>query len=136
VFGIIAQLTEQISGYDRMIEQWCSQRYPETGVLRQIRGVGPLTALAFILTLQEPHRFARNRDVGPFLGLCPKRDQSGSKDPQLRISKQGDRYLRQLLVSCAYYLLGPFGMDCDLRRHGERIAARGGKMPRNERWWP
>ena len=127
MLAIIAELTGQIRSYDRKIEQWCSERYPETKLLRHIRGVGPLTALAFILTLQDPHRFARNRDVGPFLGLCPKRDQSGSQDPQLRISKEGDGYLRQLLVSCAHYLLGPFGVDCDLRRHGERIAARGGK---------
>jgi transposase len=123
---LIAQLTEKIRGYDRVIEQWCEEKYPETGVLRQVTGVGPLSALTYVLTLETPHRFGKSREVGPFLGLAPGRSQSGERDPQRRITKQGDRYLRQLLVNCAHYILGPFGIDSDLRRHGEKIAVRGG----------
>lgn len=122
----IGELTDQIRAYDRQIEAMCRDRYPETGVLTQIRGVGSLTALAFVLTLEDPTRFRRSRDVGPYLGLVPKKDESGQQNPQLGISKCGDVELRRLLVGAAHYILGPFGTDCDLRRHGERIAARGG----------
>jgi transposase len=86
-----------------------------------------LTALTFVLTLEDPRRFAKSRQVGPALGLVPKRDQSGDHEPQLRITKCGDAYLRQLLVNCAHYILGPFGPDCDLRRWGLKLAERGGK---------
>jgi transposase len=65
--------------------------------------------------------------VGAYLGLVPARDQSGNRDPQKRISKEGDEMLRKLLVGSAHYILGPFGSDSDLRRHGEKIASRGGK---------
>jgi transposase len=126
LLDLIAQLTEKIREYDGVILQWCDQKYPETGALRQVTGVGPLTALTYVLTLETPHRFGKSREVGPFLGLSPGRKQSGERDPQRRITKQGDRYLRQLLVNCSHYILGPFGTDSDLRRHGEKIAARGG----------
>lgn len=94
--------------------------------MRQVTGVGPLTALTYVLTLETPHRFGKSREVGPFLGLSPGGKQSGERDPQRRITKQGDRYLRQLLVNCSHYILRPFGIDSDLRRHGEKIAAREG----------
>lgn len=123
----IAGLTEKIKAYDREIAEISNQRYPETGCLRQVTGVGPLTALAFILTLEENDRFAKSRQVGAFLGLTPKRDQSGETDKQLRITKAGNQYLRRLLVGCSNYILGPFGPDCDLRKFGSRIADRGGK---------
>jgi transposase len=57
----------------------------------------------------------------------PAIDRSGERDPQKRISKEGDEMLRKLLVSGAHYVLGPFGSDSDLRRHGQKIASRGGK---------
>ena len=127
ILETIASLTKQIKSYDQKSEELCSQRYPETKLLRRISGVGPLTSLAFILTLEEPRRFQKSRQVGPALGLVPKRDQSGDNDPQLRITKTGDPYLRRLLVSSAQYILGPFGPDCDLRRWGLKLAERGGK---------
>jgi transposase len=127
ILDTIASLTQQIRAYDRKIEELCSERYLETKMLREISGVGPLTSLAFILTLENPDRFRRSREVGPTLGLVPRRDQSGDKDPQLRITKTGDPYLRRLLVGSAQYILGPFGPDCDLRRWGLRLAERGGK---------
>jgi transposase len=124
----IASLTERIRDYDRKLEEISKESYQETGLLRQVEGVGPLTALAFVLTIEDPYRFERSRAVGAYLGLVPATDQSGDRDPrEKRISKEGDEMLRKLLVSGAHYILGPFGSDSDLRRHGEKIASRGGK---------
>jgi transposase len=123
----IKDLTERIRHYDRLIERVASQKYPETTCVRAISGVGPITALAYILTLENASRFAKSRDVGPYIGLTPKRDQSGHTDKQLGITKAGDQYLRCLLVNSAQYILGPFGPDCDLKRFGLKLAARGGK---------
>lgn len=123
----IASLTNKIKEYDKAIEKVSRECYPETACLQQITGVGPLTALAFVLTLEETDRFVSSRQVGPFLGLTPKRDQSGNLDKQLRITKAGNVYLRKLLVGSAQYILGPFGPDCNLRRFGLRLAERGGK---------
>ncbi len=123
----IAVLSGRIRVYDRQIERLCQDRYPQTGLFRQVGGVGPVTSLAYLLTLEDPARFAKSREVGPCVGLVPKRDQSGEHDPQLRITKTGDSYLRRLLVGSAQYILGPFGPDCDLRRWGLRLAQRGGR---------
>jgi transposase len=127
ILETIASLTERIGDYDRKLETICGERYPETELLRQVEGVGPITALTFVLTVEDPHRFERSRSVGAYLGLVPARDQSGERDPQKHISKEGDEMLRKLLVGSAHYVLGPFGKDSDLRRHGEKIASRGGK---------
>ena len=123
----IGKLTEQIKEYDKRVERLCREAYPETDLCRQVNGVGALTSLAFVLTLENPARFAKSRDVGAYLGMVPQQWDSGDSTPQLRITKTGDRMLRRLLVGSAQYILGPFGEDCDLRRHGLRIAARGGK---------
>jgi transposase len=123
----IESLNERIAEYDRRIEQIAKEVYPQVAVLKQVKGVGPLIALTFILTLDDPHRFRRSRDVGCFLGLRPGRRNSGMSEPQLHISKEGDRYLRTLLVQGAHYILGPFGQDSDLRRWGLKLAERGGK---------
>jgi len=127
VLKIIETLTQQIKIFDKKIEVISQERYPETELLREIKGVGPITALAYILTLKDPHKFARSRQVGSYIGLVPRRDQSGETDKQLHITKAGSPYLRKLLVNCAQYILGHFGEDCDLRRFGLRIASRGGK---------
>lgn len=123
----IASLSERIRDYDRTLEGVAEEIYPQTKLLRQVHGVGVLSALAFVLTLEDPSRFAKSREVGAYLGLVPATDQSGKSDPEKRISKHGSKMMRKLLVSSAHYILGPFGEDCDLRRHGERIAASGGK---------
>jgi transposase len=127
VFRTIAHVSEQIHDLDSKIMQLCRQQYPETEQLQQVSGVGPVTALAYVLTIEDPQRYSKSRQVGPFLGLTPRRDQSGKIDKQLHISKAGNNYLRKLLVGSAHYILGPFGPDCNLRRHGLAIAARGGK---------
>ena len=89
--------------------------------------MGPITALTFVLTLDDPARFANSRDVGCFLGLRPKSRQSGASEPEMRISKEGDGYLRTLLVQCAQYILSRRGPETDLKRWGLQIAAKGKK---------
>ena len=123
----IESLTERIAEYDRRIEQIGKEIYPQVAVLKQVKGVGPLIALTYVLTLDDPRRFRRSRDVGCFLGLRPGRRNSGMSEPQLHISKEGDRYLRTLMVQGAHYILGPFGQDSDLRRWGLKLGERGGK---------
>ena len=124
---LITTLNDEIKSYDQKIEQLASKKYKHTKLLRQVTGVGPITALAYVLTLETPQRFARSRDVGPYLGLVPKQEDSGDSQPQLGISKAGDQMLRKLLVGSAHYILGPFGPDTDLRRFGMRLCERGGK---------
>jgi transposase len=123
----IASLTQRIREYDRLLVAISKDHYPETELLCQVEGIGPLTALTFVLTLEDPYRFERSRSVGAYLGLVPATERSGDRDPQRRISKEGDEMLRKLLVGSAHYVLGPFGSDSDLRRHGQKIASRGGK---------
>lgn len=113
---VLAQVSEQIAGYDTRVTVLADQRYPETRWLLAVPGVGTLTALTFVLTVNDPERFARSRDVGAFLGLVPRRRQSGEQDPELHISKSGDGYLRRLLVQCAHVVMGRFGPDCALRQ--------------------
>src|ERR1039457_2892721 len=124
---LIATLNDEIKTFDQRIEKLAVDKYMHTQLLRQVSGVGPVTALAYVLTLETPKRFARSRDVGPYLGLVPKQEDSGDIQPQLGISKAGDRMLRKLLVGSAHYILGPFGPDTDLRRFGMRLCERGGK---------
>lgn len=113
---VLDQVGEELDGYDESIEGLADERYPETRWLRQAPGVGTLTALTFVLTVNDPARFAHSREVGPFVGLVPRRRQSGEQDPHVRISKCGDGYLRKLLVQCAHVVMGRFGPDCALRR--------------------
>ena len=70
---------------------------------------------------------ARAATWAGYLGLQPGRRKSGESEPQLHISKEGDPYLRTLLVQGAQHILGPFGIDCDLRRWGLKLAERGGR---------
>ena len=112
---------------DKQIAGRIQDRYPEALQLAQVAGVGPITSLAYVLTIEDPSRFGRSRMVGSYLGLTPRRDQSGDTDRQLPITKAGNRYLRKLLIGCAHYIIGPFGPDSLLMRHGLAIAARGGK---------
>ena len=127
IYVQIDQLTKTIHGYERQVQKLVEQRYPEVERLTQVKGVGALTGLAYVLVLEDAQRFRKSRSVGAFLGLTSRKDQSGESDPQRGITKAGDRLLRMLLMQSAQYILGHFGDDCDLRRHGERIAARGGK---------
>jgi transposase len=124
---LVAAISDSIQEYDQQIEKLGSEKYGHTKLVRQVTGVGPITAMAYVLTLENPKRFAKSRDVGPYLGLVPNQQDSGDIQPQLGISKAGDAMLRRLLVGSAQYILGPFGPDTDLRRYGLRLCERGGK---------
>jgi transposase len=123
----IESLNERIKEYDGRMEKIAKEMYPEVSLLKQVKGVGTQIALTYVLTIEDPYRFAKSREVGCFLGLRPGRRNSGESEPQEGISKEGDRYLRTMMVQGAHYILGPFGADSDLRRWGLKLAERGGK---------
>src|SRR5947208_8262815 len=123
----IESLSQRIRESNEGIEKLSQESYPQVALLKQVKGVGTLIALTFLLTLEDAHRFRKSRDVGCYVGLQPGRRNSGQSEPQLHISKEGDPYLRTLLVQGAQHILGPFGVDCDLRRWGLKLAERGGR---------
>ena len=125
LLSLLKSYTDQIKDYQKQFDT-IALKHEVAQRLMKIRGVGSITALTFIHKIEDPKRFQKARDVGAYLGLVPKRDQSGDTDKQLRISKAGDHYLRRLLISAAQYIMGPFGEDCDLRTFGEKLAASGG----------
>lgn len=126
LLDLIERLTAEIKSFEKKLEALCKRHKP-TALLQAVPGVGPICSLAFVLTIEDPHRFQRSRQVGAYLGLVPKLDQSGGSSPQLRITKAGDVNLRSLLVTSAHYILGPRGPDSDLRRWGLALAERGAK---------
>ena len=126
----VESLTEKIKECDRKVEQIARDRYPETKLLRQVSGVGPLIALTYILTIEDKERFEKSRDVGCYVGLRPKQSESGERQPELRITKEGDVYLRKLLVQGAHCIMAKRGPDTDLKRWGTQLAGRGGKNAR------
>lgn len=125
---VVQTLTKTIRQYDKQIDAVSRKHYPITARLEQVTGIGPITSLAYVLTIEDPARFRQSRSVGAYLGLVPATHQSGEQVPQMHITKEGDVLLRRLLVNSAQYILGHFGPDCDLRRYGLRIAERGGKI--------
>jgi transposase len=127
----IMQMTVQLKELTRQLEK-ISQSYPETRLLRQVKGVGLLTSLGMVLVLEDPGRFRKSRQVGAYLGLTTRQHASGDSDPQLHITKAGDEFLRRLLVQSAHYVLGPFGPDTDLRRWGLKLAGQGNKIRRRK----
>lgn len=129
---MIDELSQEIRKSDRLVEKIARERYPATKVLEQVNGVGTLTALAYVVTIVDPRRFPKSRAVGSFLGLRPRRSASGESDPQLRITKAGDPWMRRLLVQSAQYILGPFGKDSALRRFGLARAGKGSKLAKKK----
>lgn len=127
----ITALTERVKDLDKWIVEK-AKNDPAVRSVMQVKGVGPVIGAAYVWTLSDPERFRKSRMVGSFLGLRPKRDQSGEKDKQLPITKAGDAYVRRLLVSGAQYILGPHGEDCELRRWGLKLAERGGKRAKRK----
>lgn len=123
---IIQKLTQEIAVYDERIEQIAAAEYPEVSKLREVPGIGTLTALTFVVTIADPQRFASSRTVGAYLGLRPRQQQSGDRNPQLGITKAGDGYLRKLLVQSAHCVLSVRGMDTALKRWGVSLCERGG----------
>ncbi len=127
LLAAIESVSQRIVEYNQRIENLAQQSYPQVALLKQVKGVGTLIGLTFLLTLEDPRRFRKSRDVGGYLGLQPARRNSGQSEPQMHISKEGDPYLRTLLVQGAQHILGPFGVDCDLRHWGLKLAERGGR---------
>src|ERR1700739_1764361 len=127
LFQEIESLNERVKEYDERMEKIAKEVYPEVSLLKQVKGAGTQIALTYVLTIEDPYRFRKSREVGCFLGLRPGRRNSGESKPQKGISKAGDRYLRTMMVQGAHYILGPFGEDSDLRRWGLKLAERGGK---------
>ena len=124
---LVQTLTNDIAAYDRLVVEK-ARASPETEAIQTIHGVGALTAVAFVLVLNNDRsRFKRSRDVGCYLGLKPKQRDSGRQSPQLGITKAGDPLIRRLATQSAQYILGPFGRDSALRRWGLVLASRGGK---------
>ena len=126
IYETLDKVEEQIRQHDQTIER-VAERYPEIDAITQPNGVGVLTGLVYMLTIEDKTRFPKSRMAGAFLGLRPRKSESGSSDPQLRITKAGDPFARRLLVTAANYILGAFGKDSDLRRWGLELAKRGGK---------
>jgi transposase len=122
---LIDGVNMQIKSYDKEIDRLGKQQYPITQLFQHISGVGPIVSLSFVLTIDDPKRFASGREVGAYLGLVPRKKSSGKSDPQMHITKAGDREMRRLLVLSANYILGRFGPDCDLRRFGMKIVGAG-----------
>jgi len=127
----ISELTARIREYDAQLARLCED-YAETKLMREIPGVGPITALAFALIIEDPHRFRKSREIGAYLGLIPRRDQSGGHDPQLRITKAGSGLMRRLLVNAAHYILGPFAPPSALRDWGLTKAGSGNKAAKKK----
>jgi transposase len=123
----VESITEKIKDSDREIEQIARKDYPETALLQQVGGVGPLIALNFVLTVEDKDRFQKSRDIGCYVGLRPRRSDSGQSQPQLRISKEGDPYLRTMLVQGAHYIISRRGPETDLKRRGLHLAEHSGK---------
>jgi transposase len=130
----IAQMTLKIKEYDRQIQKLGQTEYPETQALLKVHGVGPITATTFVLTLGSKERFKRSRDVGCYLGLRPRRSQSGDRDPQLGITKAGNTYLRSLLIECANHILRPHGKDSSLRQWAYNWLLEAGSRPGRRLW--
>ncbi len=124
-------ISHGIKTYDQKINQLC-KKYSATKIVRQITGIGPIISLAFVLIVGNPKRFRNISSISSYFGLAPKQDQSGETDKQLSISKSGNKLMRRLLVQGSQYIMGSFGPDCDLRRFGERIAARGGPIAKRK----
>ncbi|MBR2438580.1 MAG: IS110 family transposase [Lentisphaeria bacterium] len=130
LFSVLTAINNNISSYDKRLKK-IAEEYPETKILQQVKGVGPIIALSFALIISDPNRFS-SKECASYLGLVPKRDQSGETDKQLGITKSGNKLLRRLLVQGAQYIMGPFGEDCDLRDFGNRIAQRGGRIAKKK----
>lgn len=128
----IEQLTEAIAGYDRKVDEYLARR-PESARLLQVQGVGPVTTGIFMAVIGDPSRFARSRDVGDYLGLVPGLDQSGDRNPSLRITKQGNELLRRTLVQCAHFIMSTRAEDCDLKRWALKLAGDGSNKTRRKK---
>jgi transposase len=100
LLGLLAMLDEQIGKLDRAVQQAADQ-HPQAKLLMTQPGVGPNTALAFVLTIGDASRFQRGKQIASYLGLIPREESSGGRQKLGAITKQGNRLLRSLLVEAA-----------------------------------
>lgn len=127
LLDVIEACDKAVGLYDDQLEQ-IAKSHPVARRFLKIPGVGPITSLAFAVVIGDPHRFSNVQDVGAYLGMVVRRDQSGLGDPKLGISKCGNGFMRRLLVQCSTHMLGPRGQPSELRewglayveKHGER----------------
>lgn len=126
LFAVLETIHGQLKEITRQARKMVKERYPEVERLMTVNSVGLRTALTLHLTIEDPRRILGTRNVGAYLGLTPRKKDSGQSLPQLGITKAGDTHLRRLLVLCAHHLLGHFGKDCRLRRWGLKLCERGG----------
>ena len=126
IIEALAQIDAEISRLDRTIADLAT-KHPDVELLMQVPGVGVLTSLVYVLTIEDKNRFKKSRMAGAYFGLRPRQDQSGMVDKQLGITKAGDPFMRRLLVQCANHILRQRGADTDLRRWGLELCKRGGK---------
>ena len=100
LLGLLQMLDEQVGKLDRAVAQ-AAEGHPQARLLMTQPGVGPNTALAFVLTIGDASRFPRGKQVASYLGLIPREETSGGRQKLGAISKQGNRLLRSLLVEAA-----------------------------------
>lgn len=120
---VIGAICVQIKAYDRSLAQMA--RSDDTVKrMMSVPGIGPLTALAFVSAIDDPHRFKRSSDVGAYLGLTPRRHQSGEMDWSGRISKQGDGLARTYLFEAASVAITRIDRWSTLKAWGLRLTKR------------
>lgn len=125
LFDALTALDAQIAVLDREVRS-IARASKACWHLMSVPGVGPITALAFAATIEDPARFKRNRDVGAYLGLTPRRYQSGDRDISGGISHQGDDMTRHYLYEAANCLLTTVKADSPLKAWGRGLAQRVG----------
>ena len=114
---------DQVAALERQLVRR-ARRHEVCHRLMTVPGVGPLTALAFVTTVDEPARFRRSSSVGAYLGLTPRRHQSGERDVSGRISKCGDRLTRSYLFEAANVLMTRVERWSSLKAWAIRLAKR------------
>ena len=129
----LKEIAATVRRYDAMLEKYARSHFKEeVELLQTIPSVGPVTSCAFVAHISDPRRFGSARDAGAYFGLTPGQDQSGDRDAPKRITKTGSTLMRHLLVTAANYILRESSPDTALKRHGERICERGGKVARRK----
>jgi transposase len=113
-YRLFVRLEEQIDAYEKMIKSLVKESNACQKVM-QIEGIGPITALALIVSIGDASEFKNGRHFSAFIGLVPKQHSSGARERLLGISKRGDSYLRQLLIHGARTVLLHSGSKTDTR---------------------
>src|ERR1700710_1235121 len=119
------QLREQIGVFDKAVRA-LAKKDPTCGLLMSVPGIGVVTVLAYVSTVEDPARFTRSRSVGAHLGLTPRQYQSGEVDRSGRISRCGDTLARTLLYEAAVVLLTRVKRASPLKDWAQAIAKRSG----------